>query len=247
MNANVENVLRKSVDGAMYSWPQYIPFVQLSCNAKTSTLTGATPFALMFGRGLNSFEKYGRSSKKSGDELILWRKRQEHLIDAVYPAVNARVAKKKESMIESFVRAKNIISDDKFLPGSSVMMLDVTRESKWDPVYEGPFTVVRRNKGGAYILKDRLGEVLKRTVPPDQLKLVIRDGDVAAIEETSFKIDKITKHRTTKGGKFEYFVEWKDKSIESGWEPVSNFDDIHCIKKYWKTVRPTRSKGSKNL
>lgn len=149
-------------------------------------------------------------------------------------------------MAAYFARSKNIVSNDKFLPGVSVMMIDVTRESKWDPVYEGPFTVVRKNKGGAYILKDRLGEVLKRTVPPDQLKLVVRNGNDPAVEETSYRVDKITKHRTTKAGKFEYYVEWKDKAVEPGWEPVSNFDDINCIKKYWKSVRPTRSKGSKS-
>ncbi len=38
----------------------------------------------------------------------------------------------------------------------------------------------------------------------------------------------------------EYFVVWKDDDIEIGWEPVEMFYDIHVIRKYWKSVRPTR-------
>jgi len=69
----------------------------------------------------------------------------------------------------------NIVSKEKFLPGMSVMMYDAIRKSKWDPVLEGPFTIVRKNKSGAYILRECLGETLKRTVPPDQLKAIRRN------------------------------------------------------------------------
>lgn len=88
INANVENVLRKKVDGAMHTWPDYVPYVQLVCNCKTSTLTGTSPFALMFGRGLNEFEKYGRSKKQPNSGIIQWRARQKTLINAVYPEIN---------------------------------------------------------------------------------------------------------------------------------------------------------------
>lgn len=168
MNANIENVLRKSIDGAMHNWPDYIPLT------------------------------------------------------------------------------KNVVSDEKFLPGTSVMMLDATRSSKWDPVYEGPFSIIRKNKGGAYILKDRLGETLKRAVPPDQLKLIFRNVSDTVIEETSYKIDKITDHRMTKKRKFEYYVTWKDKSIAAGWEPVENFDDVACIKHYWNSIRPMRNRKKRS-
>ena len=77
------------------------------------------------------------------------------------------------------------------------MMLDKTRESKWDPVYEGPFVVVRKNRGGAYVLRDRLGETLKRTVPADQLKLIKRKGDEAVIEVPSFEVKEILRSIAT--------------------------------------------------
>lgn len=101
--------------------------------------------------------------------------------------------------------------------------------------------LVRKNLGGAYLLRDNLGEILQRAAPADQLKLVQREGDNAAFEAASYLIRDIYKHRTAKDGKYEYFVNWKDPGIEPGWEPVEHFDDIDVIPKYWKMVRPTRS------
>ena len=122
------------------------------------------------------------------------------------------------------------------------MMVDKRKESKWDPTYEGVFAIVRRNRGGAYVLKDRLGELLKRAVPADQLKLVHRRGEDAAIRLPSYEIQEISDHRYGRNRRPEYFVVWKDKNLQPGWEPVENFDDINVIKKYWKRVRPTRRK-----
>ncbi len=239
-NATIENILKKEVEGAMHELPDFVPYVQLSFNAKTSALTGATPFSLMFGRGLNNFEKYGRTKKASQESLILWKARQKEVVDVVYPAISDRTKVQKEKMECAFARSHRIIPDDAFPPGALVMMWDQTRESKWDPAYEGPFIVVRKNRGGAYVLRDKLGEILKRTVPADQLKLVQRENGGAAVEPKSYAIKQITKHRAMPNRKFEYFVVWKDDGIEPGWEPAENFDDIDVIRKYWKSVRPTR-------
>jgi len=64
--------------------------------------------------------------------------------------------------------------------GDSVYAKDMTRGSKWDPVYEGPFTVIRQNEGKAYILADATGTEIQLARTVDQLKLVGR-----AVEETS--------------------------------------------------------------
>ena len=43
-------------------------------------------------------------------------------------------------------------------PGTIVMAIDTTREIKWDPIYEGPYEVVRKTHGGSYILRDQTVE-----------------------------------------------------------------------------------------
>ena len=247
VNQVIETLLKKEVHGAMHEWPDFVPYVQLAYNAKISTTTGSTPFSLMFGRRLNEFQKYGRSTTETDMSMVLWKNHQQRVRDVVYPAVKSRVLEKKGAMVENFARKNRMLKEDAFPKGAVVMMIDKTKESKWDPLYEGPFTVIRQNRGGAYILKDKLGETLKRTVPADQLKLVKRHGDDAFIESPTFEVATITNHRYDDKKRFEYYVEWKDKNIEPSWEPVANFHDIDVIKQYWKKVRPTRKKkkGSK--
>jgi len=60
-NRTIETMLCKELQGAMHEWPDFVPYVQLAYNAKISSTTGSTPFALMFGRSLNKFERYGKS------------------------------------------------------------------------------------------------------------------------------------------------------------------------------------------
>lgn len=248
-NATVETMLKKELNGAMHQWTDFIPYVQLAYNCKIAALTGSTPFSLMFGRSVNDFEKYGRTRTQARSEMSmeLWKTRQQRLSEVIYPAVNEHVLTKKSKMQSDFIRTKNIISEDKFPCGAQVMMVDKTRESKWDPVYEGPFTVVRMNRGNAYILRDALGE-LKRTVPADQLKLVSREGSEAVVEDAeTHEVKAIKDHRAEKNGKSSYFVEWKNKNVKPSWVRVEDFDDIQVIRKYWKSVRPTRrSKSPKN-
>ena len=63
---------------------------------------------------------------------------------------------------------------------------DKTRESKWDPIYEGPFTIVSINSGGAYIVKYTTGTVLDRRFTIDMMKVIpsnIVDNNLLSKEE----------------------------------------------------------------
>eukprot|EP00171_Calliarthron_tuberculosum_P009331 IDg9331t1 len=146
--------------------------------------------------------------------MTLSRKRQAELHNTIFPAIKGRVLNKKEKMVKDFSRRKNIINDEKFPSGFQVIMVDKTRTSKWDPVYEGPFTLVRKNRGGAYVLRDLLGE-LKRKVPADQLKLVKRDGINPAVDEAKTQeVKTITNHRSERNRKMSYYVVWKDATVD---------------------------------
>lgn len=235
-NGIIETMLKKELRGKITDWPAFVPFVQLAYNAKISSTTGSSPFALMFGRALNDFSFYKRTSKAKGVDLALWKTHQEKVFNTIYPAVCDRVKDKKADAVKFFSEKARIIPSDFFPPGCQVMMRDATRASKWDPIYEGPFTIVRRNQGGAYVLKDKVGEILKRTVPADQLKLVTRAGENAVFAAPSLKIRKILSHRSDSINRHEYLVHWKDKHVSDSWEPVENFDDIAVIKEYWKST-----------
>lgn len=229
----------------MNEWADHAPFAQLSY--KIASTTGSAPLSLMLGRRLNDFEQCGRANKTKGElQLALWRKRIKELNDAARPAVKERILEKKGKMASSFNKKRRMLTSDASPSGAIVMMVDKTRASKWDPICEGTFTVPRKNRGGAYMLRGKGGEVLKRSAPGDQLKMVKRSGDAAVIEAPSFKIKEITSHRHDDEKKLECYVAWKDASLLPGWEPVANFDDIDVIRQCWKKIRPTRGKSKKS-
>ncbi len=230
MNQVVENILKKELQGVMHRWTEFVPYAQLAYNANISTTTGRTPFSLMYGRRLNELENYGKSKSDLMD-IEIWKTHQDKLHKVVYPAVSERVLNEKSSTAEKFSRKRRMLKENALPRGALVMMVDKTRESKWDPVYEGPFIIIRRNRGGAYVLKDRLGETLKRTVPADQLKLVRCEGEKAVVETSTFEVSDITGHRYDAARNFEYYVVWKNKDIEPSWKPVANFDDNQCHQK----------------
>ncbi len=48
-----------------------------------------------------------------------------------------------------------------FQEGDKVVAIDALRSSKWDPVYEGPYSIAKVHEGGSYTLIDELGEQLE--------------------------------------------------------------------------------------
>lgn len=66
------------------------------------------------------------------------------------------------------------------------------------------------------------------------MKLFMRRGDQAGIEDNSLDIAKITKHTTDQKGKIHYYIVWKDTTEEPTWEPIANIDDIDVIRQYGK-------------
>lgn len=69
-----------------------------------------------------------------------------------------------------------------FPEGAIVYAIDKLRCSKLDPKYEGPFTIVRRTRGGSYIVNDNTGTQMSRCSAPQQLKLVVENKEKAVVE-----------------------------------------------------------------
>jgi phage portal protein BeeE len=151
MNAEVEAILRKMVNGHVESWPHYLDFAQLAINSHINSRHGSTPFALMFGRVPNEFKDYSTSDVSKMDITEMIKRHWSHTMhNLVYPAIREKVEMGQQKAEEQFNDAHKLVNP--FLPGSMVMLKDVTRDSKWHAAYEGTFEVVRQNQGGAYIL-----------------------------------------------------------------------------------------------
>ena len=219
--------LRKMLHGDPGSWDLRIPFVQLSMNLRIARITGSAPFALMFNRQCAGFLDYV-DAQNDPIKLEEWENQHQKLIDVVYPAIEERALVQEAQMKAYFDKRHWMLNDEAFPPGCLVMVLDKTRSNKLQARYEGPFVVIKRNKGGAYVLKDLEGALLPRNYPGNHLKIAQQlPFDIDEIHE----VEKVLDHRPMNGKNY-YLVKWKNVAAQT-WEPEENFMDQNALANYW--------------
>jgi len=99
-----------------------------------------------------------------------------------------------------------------------------------EPVFEGPFTIVRRTKGGSYVLKDPTESLLPRNYAIDQLKPL---SHAPVPTDQAYEVEAVLNHKTSRGKIF-YFIKWKNyDDSHNSWEPEDNFLAQKCIAAYW--------------
>jgi hypothetical protein len=234
-------IIKKLLQGTERHWPEFVPFAQLMFNYKISSLTESSPFSLMFTRQLNNQP----SSNNDHEQLQFmttdeWTSLQQRVLGIIYPTISDRVQILKEKMIKSIDKSRRVIKQS--LPkGSVVMLIDPIRSDKFEPKYIGPYTIIRRARHGAYVLRDVTGDILDRHVPLDQMKIIKRSINSKSKSTESFEVDHIVSHRG-EPGHYEYLVRWKNyTSDDDTWEPELNFHDVQCIRNYWKSHQPSNS------
>ena len=156
----------------------------------------------------------------------------KYMTKVVFPSVGAKTLHQACRAHEQFCKANKIVPDE--LPeGTMVMLKTQDCNKKFDPCYEGPFMVVRHNRGGAYILCDATGTILPCRVPIDHLCPISHKG---IISEESFVVECILDHCDTKAGQ-EYLVKWEGfPDSATLWEPLHHFDMCKCISDYHHAI-----------
>jgi hypothetical protein len=221
------NVIKKQLTGKRTDWDLFVPSTQLAVNTKTMAIHGSTPFSLFFARAFAGFKDF-RHDEMTNQQYELLLERLDAMNNLVFPSLEGRKSQQQAQAAERFNSKHKL---EEFPAGSYVMTLDETRTSKLDPVYEGPFRVLRRNQGGSYELLDADGTLLKRRFAPSQLKL-IRDPKPKPTHDV-YIVEDIVDDRVNDDGHVEYLVKWKGFSEdENTWEPKEHFIDINIIKKY---------------
>ncbi len=111
------------------------------------------------------------------------------------------------------------------------MTRDELRATKSQPRYTGPFLVVRRTKGGSYVLRGPDGTEYRR--PPNALKRFHQSAEAlpTSVEVTSI-IDHLEDPSTLQ---FSYLVQWADGT--ESWTSASDFDDVQPIQAYWQRLK----------
>ena len=247
MNKEVSRNLKKLVDSAYEKWEEYLPTIQMSLNNRFLRRINGTPFELMHGREFNKFVNY-RNAKSISDMAAAVTNRTSEiniLNEVIFPAVATRVSKLRETRNMKYDKSVKIV--DELEPGTIVMAVDKTKASKWDAENEGPFTIVRRTEGGAYVLADKTGVELGRRVNIENLTVVPKtDTLVTENFSDAAVVSEILEHRYQKGSSkdYEYLVKWLEDDTPS-WVKSEDFYDKDIIKEYWNGALPNcaRPKG----
>lgn len=230
----VMNIIKKSLHGRNRHWPEFVSFAQMAFNNKISSLTGSSPFALMFGRNMNAFKDYSNSPEdlQSVEE---WKAYQDKIVSLIYPAVSQRIKSGRDKMIKSLNQHRKILLPSSLPKGATVMIKDPMKNDKFEPTYIGPYIIEHRSRGGAYILKDATGNYLDRRVPPDQIKLISKKTRTK--DKNIHEVDYIADHRDTNNGR-EYLIHWKGWDIgDRTWEPERHILDNTVVREYWKELK----------
>jgi hypothetical protein len=136
-------------------------------------------------------------------------------------------------MYDDFIKRHKIIKDD-FPPGALVMKQVLPRPNKASPAWDGPYFVVRRNRGGSYLLKDATGCLLPGGTPIHQLRLISYENNISP---DSFEVEKIVSHRGPTGNR-EYLIRWKRFSeADDSWVSAQSINSLECIVEYWDSLR----------
>ena len=238
-----KTLLFKLIKSDISDWAAFLPAVQFGLNVRLSVRHKSSPFALMFGRSSNLLKSFigTCSDHLSEDQLI---ERSNLIVDAVYPALFEMSKDYGKKSAQHFNKSRKIVP--LFNVGDYVMLKNINKRRKGDPVWLGPFKVAEVH-GSSYVLKDRTNSLMKSRVCQKHLKLV--KVNIKEMDVESFEIDEILSHRGT-GNKREYFVSWRGyPDSENLWIPIDNFDTLDLVDEYHRAtsvVKSTRKRSDKS-
>jgi transposase InsO family protein len=225
----VKEMLFPLIRGDLGGWVKRLPEVQYALNTSVHRRHGSTPFSLFFARSHNPLRQEPAMSQRPLNDGELQR-RYELMHSSVFPAIAERTKDYNERVFNDFFKKHALLKSD-IPPGALVMKQVLPRPRKSEPKWDGPYYVVRRNRGGSYVLRDATGDLLERPSPVSQLRLVSYE---AVPNPDNFEIDHIVDHR---GGEHsrEYLIRWKGYAPKfDSWAKHEDINTLGCITEYWR-------------
>ena len=180
----IREALVKACEGDLSRWPKLLPHAIFADRITVRKATGLSPFYLLHGihpvLPFDLFESTflvrGFKSGLSTEELLALRIRQLEKRPSDFQKAAELLAKNRYYSKESFERKfSQRIQWKKFVEGTLVLVRNVHLEKtvsiarKTKDRYMGPYKVVRQTKGGAYILEELDGTVLRTSIAAFQL------------------------------------------------------------------------------
>jgi len=247
----VKTTIMKLLHGATVYWHLHLPFVQYAYNDKIQSLTGSTPFALMFGRMANAARDYTTDPVTDLPiNIESWQKHQNDIVSLIYPAIADRAGKHQAAYRSQLDKNRRKLIYDSLIPGTVVMIKDpkflLAPRPSAEPAWIGPYTIVRRTSHGPYIVKDELGVDVNRTIPVDHMFVLYTpnhipsDADSVDDPDNVYVASRIINHREDDIGQLEYLVVYKGYA-KPYWTRGHNINDPSLVAKYFKASSLSKS------
>lgn len=167
-NHSIIDLIRHVTSKKTQNWSNILPSVQLMMNNRVTDIHSSTPFSILFARKLNHFKSYDDcESLMPTNEMI--QERLKFIENVLFPSVDKKMQTKIEKRNKYWNKKHQLVD---YSIGSTVMAKNLLSVNKLDSPYLGPYKIIRKTRGNAYILMDSAGTVLERRFPPDQLKKV---------------------------------------------------------------------------
>lgn len=229
--------LMKRFKGCDDQWDLYLNSTMIALNYKYSRLHNTRPFTAQFFRSPNIFGDFRDvkpiSSKDFNPDLL--EAKIKEVQDIIIPALREKIESTQLKDHDYFMKTKRIVQP--YPVNSLVMIQNVTRRSKTDPRYLGPYKVKAITKGGSYTLESTAtGALLPRAVSTSQLKLISKEDVLPENDpDMHFEVLAVTDHRGDADER-EYRVKWRgfEDDSEDTWEKIDSFDSLKPIKTYLK-------------
>jgi hypothetical protein len=189
VNRSVIAVLRKLTSHSPQKWVEWVDFVLMSLRTAVHRTSGFSPFQLMFGRVWNPLADYhqlafdfevvnscGKGLAVVEDALVLrTRQLRMHLSWVAGAHLNGVVQGEKMRMQSD---AQHSVVGTRIAVGALVWRVNPTPTNKLDARLLGPFRIAESDSvvddiSANYHLETLEGEVVGRTVPRDQLVVLV--------------------------------------------------------------------------
>lgn len=210
----------------------------MAYNTRIHSVTGHTPFEILFGIKMNEFEDCAINNPNLS-ELELSKRADElgNLRNNIRQKALININDGQET--QRHIQNQRIPPCDKTLDlYSKVFIKQDGLLGKLEPRFKGPYTIARCNPSGNYELLDCDNNLLPNSYPLHKLKPVQDPQDMT---QESWEVDKIVEHRKV-GKETEYLVKWKNcPNSENTWLKSSHFNSPLPIREYIDSLKNKES------
>ena len=231
-------------------WDLYLPYVAFAYRTRVHSVTGTSPFELLFGRPANLFSTAHPvlSADSCVPESLLLRSEEiRQQFEGTIPKTVNIIQKHQELQIQTQDKAVEVRIDPLSLD-AVVYCVNCHHQKKMQSRFLGPYRVYEITSAGLYKLKNRHNVVLKKAFPLDQLKVIAPEfaEEIWQAELSQvFAVDSIIYHRFESPSRgIEYLVSWKGYDHDhDSWVRATDILDHELIATY-ESLPPRPPQGS---